>query len=292
MPPTENSYLKFKSLEKTMITTEFGAAQITIINVSDLRADLPNWFAISEWPNEYDNVMHEPQAIPVQCVLIQLPHMTLLVDAFVNTLTPESPFALPNYRLPPSLLEQLAQAGVAPEEITHLVITHLHFDHYSGVTRQEEDGRYIPAFPNAQVYIGHADWHRAERQLTRPGSTESTTLAIIQQHGLLQLVEGELDLGEGVTILPAPGESPGHQIVRVQTGQSTLYILGDLYHHEVEVEQPTWIVNWADAATMTTSREALVPALLHEDAVLMASHIEGYGRIHPIPSGLKWQSLA
>jgi glyoxylase-like metal-dependent hydrolase (beta-lactamase superfamily II) len=120
---------------------------------------------------------------------------------------------------------------------------------------------------------------------------ESQTLAVLQQHGLEELVDGEHELSHGIMIVPAPGESPGHQIVRIQTAEHTLYCLGDLYHDEVEVEQPTWIVHWADAAVMTASRQALLPELLAENTLLVAAHIEGFGRLQQTSSGLSWQKL-
>jgi glyoxylase-like metal-dependent hydrolase (beta-lactamase superfamily II) len=104
-------------------------------------------------------------------------------------------------------------------------------------------------------------------------------------------VDSERALGHGVTIVPAPGESPGHQILRLQTADKTLYCLGDLYHHEVEVEQPDWIVRWADAAGMQASRQALLPEMLCPESVLVAAHIAGFGRLQQTAAGLQWQRI-
>jgi glyoxylase-like metal-dependent hydrolase (beta-lactamase superfamily II) len=274
-----------------MQTKQLDDVRITIFNIGELRADLLSWLGLEAWPSRYDDLFQRPARSPVQCILVQRPGMTLLVDAYYYDIVPDSSFAIANYEPPPGLVEQMAQIGVAPEDVTHVVITHLHFDHYTGVTKKQ-NGRFVPAFPQAQVYIGRSDWQLAEPQLTQPGSPESQTLAVLQQHGLLVLVDGEHELGQGVTILPAPGESPGHQIVQVQTAAHSLYCLGDLYHHEVEVEQPNWIVRWADAPGMTASRQALLPKLLAEDALLVAAHIEGFGRLQSTATGLHWHKIA
>ncbi len=89
-------------------------------------------------------------------------------------------------------------------------------------------------------------------------------------------------------ILPAPGETPGHQIVRVRSAGRTLYCLGDLYHHPVEVEQPTWAAHWNDRAAALASRQALVAAALAEDALLVATHIPGVGRLTKTDDGVQW----
>src|SRR5262249_43968367 len=158
-----------------------------------------------------------------------------------------SSFAPPDYQPPPDLGAQLARIGARPEAIDHVVITHSHFDHYSGII-QVSGGQDMPHFPRACHYLGRADWDRAQAALQDPASLEGRTLALVQQHGLIALVEQRHDLGDGVEIIAAPGETPGHQIVRIHSEGQTLYCLGDLYHHPVEVDHPDWMVHWADAA--------------------------------------------
>ena len=58
----------------------------------------------------------------------------------------------------------------------------------------------------------------------------------------------------------------------------TLYCLGDLFHHPVEVEQPAWTVKWADAYTDLARRQWLIQAALQENALLVAAHMP-VGRI-------------
>jgi glyoxylase-like metal-dependent hydrolase (beta-lactamase superfamily II) len=274
-----------------MQTIQSDDVRITIFNIGELRADLVSWLALETWPSHYDDLFRQSIRSPVQCILVQRPDMILLVDAYYYDIAPDSSFAIANYEPPPGLVEQMARMGIAPEDVTHVVITHLHFDHYTGVTR-EQDGRFVPTFPKAQVYIGRSDWQLAEPQFSRLNSPESQTLAVLQQHGLQVLVDGEHELAPGVTIVSAPGESPGHQVVQVETAGHTLYCLGDLYHHEVEVEQPGWIVRWADAPGMAVSRQALLPSLLAENALLVAAHIEGFGRLQPTAAGLSWRKFA
>jgi hypothetical protein len=81
----------------------------------------------------------------------------------------------------------------------------------------EHDGSYIPRFPHARVLLGRADWDWSETQhaLLDPHSLESRTFGVLQKHNLLELVEGHPRPDPEVHIIAAPGESPGHQIVRV-----------------------------------------------------------------------------
>ncbi|MBI3460972.1 MBL fold metallo-hydrolase, partial [Candidatus Acetothermia bacterium] len=212
-----------------------GAATTTLINVGDGQVNLAEMLDVpaSEWSPRYASSFDQPIRAPFQCVHLRLSAMSILVDASSYPL-PDSPyakFALPNYQPPPGLLAQLAEVGVNPEEVTHVVFTHWHWDHHSGAT-VERGGYYIPCFPNARHYLGRADWESEDTQkaMRDPNAMESRTLAVLHQRGLLDLVEGNHELCAGIQIIAAPGESPGHQIVRVHSEGRTLYCLGDLYH--------------------------------------------------------------
>lgn len=278
-------------MSEYMRTLQVGAATVTIINIGHLQMDLA---AVLNLPAETQSspeadLITEPVQLPVQCVHIALPEMSVLVDASRYHLPPDSSFLIPGYRPPPGLLAGLAELGLAPEEIAHVVITHAHFDHYNG-TILEDNGVYTPAFPNARHYLGRPDWDRPETQnaLRNPDSLESRTLAILHRQGLLELVQGNRDLGQGLQIIAAPGESPGHQMVRLHSQGQTLYCLGDLYHHPVEVEHPDWMVHWADRDATGHSRQSLVAAALAENALLIATHIPTLGRLHQTATGVTW----
>lgn len=270
-----------------------GAAAITVYNVGSLRADLAEWLGLSrgDWPAQYDRFFEKPLSVPVQSIHIGLPGISVVVDPASTDLLPDSPYSIPGYRPPPGLLRQLAEAGQRPEDVDHVVITHAHFDHFNSTT-EARDGAYQPCFPNARHHIGRADWdsRQLKRALRDPASTESRTLGVLHTHGLVDLVDGDRDLGHGVQIIAAPGESPGHQIVRVDSEGETLYCLGDLYHHLVEVEQPEWMVTWADTAADSASRKALVASSLQENALLVPAHIHP-GRLQRTDSGVTWSEV-
>ena len=123
-------------------------------------------------------------------------------------------------------------------------------------------------------------------------SLEARTLGVVHGQGRLRLVSGIEQLTEGIAILPAPGETPGHQIVRVHSQGETLYIVGDAFHHPIEVEHPDWMVGWADANVMLTTRDWLLRDALAEHALLTAAHIASLGRIARADDGsLRWSAV-
>jgi glyoxylase-like metal-dependent hydrolase (beta-lactamase superfamily II) len=275
-------------------TLHLGSATISVINVGDIRFRLAETLSVpeSEWRPRYGDSFEQTFTFPSQCVHVALPGASVLVDAcnFALSFPPDSPYFQPGYQPPPGLIDQLRERGIHPGDITHLIITHAHFDHYSGVTTQR-DGHYVPAFPNARCFLGRADWENLETQaLQDPDSQDSQTLGVLHRLGLLELVEGNRNLLPAIRIIAAPGESPGHQIVCVHSEGQTLYCLGDLYHHEVEVEQPAWMAEWASREANIASRHALAEAALAENALLVAAHMP-VGRLQCTASGVSWVTV-
>lgn len=273
-------------------TILLGDATVTIINAGDMMINMAEEMPVpeNEWRPLYGSTLEGRQPFPSQCIHMALSGASILVDVndYALAISLDSSYLPPNYSPPPGVVEQLLAQGIRPEDITHLVITHAHFDHYIGTTI-ERGGSYIPRFPNAQVFLGRADWDWSETQdaLRDPASLDSHTFGVLQKRGLLELVDGDLDLTPEVRILAAPGESPGHQIVRLHSQRQTLYCLGDLFHHPVEVEQPAWMVKWADAHANFTSRQALIKAALQENALLVAAHMP-VGRLEGTVAKPKW----
>lgn len=267
---------------------QVGAATITLINAGTLHVDLAGWLPLppEQQPPAYAAEFSHPLDVPVLCFHIALPGVSILVDACHPESIAESKYAPVGYQSPPGMIAQLAAAGIQPQTINHLVITHSHFDHYCGIADQGQ-----LCFPQARHYLGQGDWERAQESLQQPDSQISQALGVVHQAGRLELVDRPLELAEGVQIIPAPGETPGHQIVRVQSEGQTLYCLGDLYHHPIEVDYPEWQVHWAEPETSRRSRQALVAAALAEDALLVATHIPTPGRLAQTEAGVIWKPL-
>jgi glyoxylase-like metal-dependent hydrolase (beta-lactamase superfamily II) len=282
-------------MEGAMTTTfSIGSARVTILNAGDMRVRLAEEYAVPEalWRPDYVDVFEQPAIFPSLSVYVELQGVRALVDIndYRATVTPDSSYALPDYIPPPPIPAQLAALGAQPEDINHVIITHAHWDHYAGATSPTGAAAYAPTFPQARFYLGAADWRDAEvqRALQEESSLEARTLGVLWKYGLLHLVEAQERIAEGIDILPAPGETPGHQVVRIQSDGETLFIMGDLLHHTIEVTHPEWMVSWAEAGTMRESRRWLFHDALARHAALIAAHIPRVGHIEQDGDDLRW----
>ena len=281
----------------TSETIVVGSAQVTVLNAGNLVLRLAEEMSVPEevWRPAYADAFDQRRLFPSQSAFIALPGANVLVDIndYLATVAPDSPYLPPNYTPPPGIVQQLAGLGIQPDDVTHVIITHAHWDHFAGTTQRATDGGVEPTFRRARYCLGAADWANPETQaaLQDANSLEARTLGVLHTRGLLELVEGDRAIVGGVEIRHAPGESPGHQVVRVQSEGETLYVLGDLFHDPVEAEHPEWMVTWADPPAMLTTRQRVMADALAENARLVAAHIPGVGRLVRNAPGMRWASV-
>lgn len=276
-----------------------GDAAITLLNSGMLVYDMADGLALPQpaWPPAYAADFATPLQVPMLAVLVQTPQTTLLVDAGSYDLEPDSPMRVPGYTPPPAIHDQVRDLGVDPARIEHLVITHLHLDHYNGLTEARAGKREL-CFPNAAVYVGAADWADGQRQaaIHTPGSPEAVTLGEVARQSRLHTVAAVTTLAPGpgnvfVEIVPMPGETPGHLGVRVAAGGEVAYLVGDLFHHALEVEYPAWHVTWADRESMAATRRWFFETAAQEAPLVVASHIPSAGRLERSGAGWRWQTV-
>jgi glyoxylase-like metal-dependent hydrolase (beta-lactamase superfamily II) len=110
----------------------------------------------------------------------------------------------------------LARAGFRPEDVTRVVLTHLHFDHAGGATKIGPDGKPVPRFPNARYYVQRKEWELAlnPNRRSRAAYLPENFLPL-QETGQLELVDGNSELVFGLELVLTGGHTPGHQIVTI-----------------------------------------------------------------------------
>jgi glyoxylase-like metal-dependent hydrolase (beta-lactamase superfamily II) len=129
----------------------------------------------------------------------------------------------------PGLVLSLEKLGYQAEDIDLVVNTHLHFDHCGGNTSKNEKGEDAPTFLKARYIIQKGEWedalHPSERD--KASYLEQNFLPL-EKYGLLQLVDGNKEISEGVEVIVVPGHTSRHQCLKVSTGGKVFFFLGDL----------------------------------------------------------------
>jgi len=137
-----------------------------------------------------------------------------------------------------TVADALREIDADPRDVSHVVLTHLHFDHAGGLTTLEGD-RAVPVFPNAEVVVQRREWEDA---LANRSTMHSTYLRdhLDPVAERVRCVEGACEALPGVRVRPVPGHTFGQQAVLFEDeGGRTIVFPGDLMptpHHA----QSTW----------------------------------------------------
>ena len=140
-----------------------------------------------------------------------------------------------------SLEHGLAELGYRPEEVTHVVQTHLHFDHAGGMTVDGGRGAK-PLFPRAEYLVQkkHYEWAQAPSERDR-ASFRLDGWEGLARSGQLRLLEGEQELLPGMFLHLVHGHTPHQQLLRVSDGGESLLYCSDLVPLASQVRAP-WIM--------------------------------------------------
>lgn len=165
--------------------------------------------------------------LSLNCLLIKHPEGIVLVDTGIGENLKERFVEMYRVERNRTLFDVLAEHKVTPQEVTHVINTHLHFDHCSGNTRCDA-GRWRPAFPRARYIIQEKEWDDALNPNERTqASYLKETFMPLQETGQLFCVAGEYEVLPGIRVLPTNGHTRGHQSVLVESGDERAFYLGD-----------------------------------------------------------------
>jgi glyoxylase-like metal-dependent hydrolase (beta-lactamase superfamily II) len=178
----------------------------------------------------------------------------------------------------------LPAAGIQPEQIDRVLLTHIHGDHALGLL----DGTAAWA-PRAELLIPEADLAfftdpaaRAAQPEAKRGPFDIAAKLVGAYAGRLRaLPNGEVPGLPGIEALPLPGHTPGHTGYLVRNGKDSLLIWGDALHLQDEqpAEPEIELVFDIDPALALRTRRALLEQLATEGWVAAGSHITGFGRV-------------
>jgi len=161
--------------------------------------------------------------------------------------------------VPGHLPAELEAAGIAPGDVTAIVLTHLHTDHI---------GWAMPGttpFPQARVVVQRAD---VEAFAAIRGKD------LLAEPDRLDIIDGDTDLGPGVRAIATPGHTPGHQSVLVRAGDESILVTGDLLVHAIQLLHPELGYRHdMDADQARATREATLQAATRRGSLLAVSHL-------------------
>jgi glyoxylase-like metal-dependent hydrolase (beta-lactamase superfamily II) len=128
------------------------------------------------------------------------------------------------------LPDGLNALGMEPGDITHVVLSHLHFDHCGGVVRRRSSDGLVAAFPRARYLVqrGEIEVAQGARNERLRAAYRHAAECLAPIAGLLEPITGDTTVIPGVQALVTGGHTVDHQVVVVQEGEDTFVHLADI----------------------------------------------------------------
>jgi glyoxylase-like metal-dependent hydrolase (beta-lactamase superfamily II) len=226
----------------------------------------------------------------LNCLLVETPAGRVLIETGIGERLPDKTRDMRRYTGTP-IVPAMEAAGFDPKTVDLVVMSHLHFDHAGGLMRSGAGGK---AFPRARIVAQQAEWEIALSNNSRVvASYDQLELRLVQRWGKAGMVDGDVELLPGVSVIRTGGHSKGHQAIVVRgtgaragtagTDGRTLAFFGDLGMRPWSAN-PRWVTSFDDFPLDSVEvKGELFARAAEEDWLVALSHepLSPVGRLTP-----------
>lgn len=176
-------------------------------------------------------------------ILIQFQGKTLLIDTGVGNKMDERQLRNNGVRAQSQLEDSLASLGLLAEDIDYVLMTHMHADHASGLTKLVNE-QYVSTFPNAKILLSSTEWNELRQPNIRSRNTywKENWEAIQSQ---VETFKTELEVLPGIRMIHTGGHSDGHSIIKLEQNGETIIHMADIMPTHAH-QNPLWVLAYDD----------------------------------------------
>jgi glyoxylase-like metal-dependent hydrolase (beta-lactamase superfamily II) len=172
-----------------------------------------------------------------------------------------------------TLEKELFKLGLVPDDITDVILTHLHFDHAGGSTYFNEEKKLSLTFSNAVHYLQRRHWDWANNPSERDkASFMPENFLLIKEKGRLNLLNGNTKIDDFIETIVINGHTPSQQMVKISDGKDTILYAADLLPMASHVHVP-YIMGY-DLFPLTTldEKKKYLPIAADENWKIIFEH--------------------
>lgn len=187
------------------------------------------------------------------------------------------------------LTASLSEAGITPESITSIIITHAHIDHVMGLL--DDNGAAV--FPNARYIISKPEWAYWQQQLHSTAADQQPVAAMMQEKGL-RFINMDEQIMSGLSAIPIPGHTPGQIGLLFESEGEQLLHLADLLHSPMQFAQPEWSAKFdVDTSVSIPTRQATLGHAADVGFLTLFYHLAfpGLGHVKRAGTNFIWNAV-
>lgn len=223
-----------------------------------------------QYPADENNLIN----LAMRCLLVVDGDRKILIDNGIGNKQDEK-FLKHFYLNGEDTLESsLAKLGYSKDDITDMVLTHLHFDHTGGSIEWNDDrSQLIPAFKNANYWVSRAQWEWANKPNKREkASFLGENIQPIEESGQMKIIEKEGELFPNFNVRFYNGHTDGQVIPHIQYKGRTVVFMADLLPSVAHIPLP-WVMAYDTRPLLTLQeKEAFYKEAIENDYVLFFEH--------------------
>lgn len=186
--------------------------------------------------------------------------------------------AASNYTDVSNVCTNLRIFGLEPEDITHVILSHLHYDHAAGSSYTDSDSKTRATFPNARYIVHQQEWEFALGQQSQSQTQFGANYLLDDLYRLAAdnritfLTNDVTEIVDGITAIKTGGHTPGHQLIKIRSDNETAYYFGDLLPTAFHLNQ--YMMERADVNSVEAKKQKvrLLKKACNEKALLLFYH--------------------
>ncbi len=180
----------------------------------------------------------------LRLLLIEQEDRKILIDTGIGNKQPEDFYKYYFREGHHSIEKALQDKGFAPEEVTDVILTHLHFDHVGGAVKLDEKDNFVPTFPNANHYISKKQWEWAlnPNQRERASFLKENILPL-HDAGLISFIEQDCEIVPGIGLRLFSGHTDGLLVPFIAYQGKTLIYTNDLLALSAQIPA-SWVCGY------------------------------------------------
>jgi glyoxylase-like metal-dependent hydrolase (beta-lactamase superfamily II) len=209
----------------------------------------------------------------MRCLLIETEQKLILIDTGMGDKQSEKFFGHYHPHGDATLLNSIKNKGFSAEDITDVVLTHLHFDHCGGAVSKNLNGDLFTTFPKATYWSDQEHWEWAINPNAREkASFLKENILPIQESGQLQFINEYTKIIPELTFALANGHTEGMLIPHIQYGDKTIVFMADLLPSPTHIPI-AWVMGY-DVRPLVTVREkeTFLQEAVNKEYILFYEH--------------------